>query len=88
VNTVLNISTYKFVPIPDAPTLREVLLARAQALQLKGTILLAEEGINMFLAGPADDVRGFVRQLQQDARFADIAPKESWSDTQPITDCP
>jgi len=84
VNTVLNISTYKFVPIADAPALREVLLARAQALQLKGTILLAEEGINMFLAGPAEDVRGFVSQLQQDARFADIAPKESWSDTQPF----
>jgi UPF0176 protein len=84
VNTVLNISTYKFVPLPDAAALREVLLARAQALQLKGTILLAEEGINMFLAGPADDVRSFVTQLQQDPRFADIAPKESWSDTQPF----
>jgi UPF0176 protein len=59
-------------------------LVRAQALQLKGTILLAEEGINMFLAGPADDVRSFVTQLQQDPRFADIAPKESWSDTQPF----
>jgi UPF0176 protein len=84
VNTVLNISTYKFVPLPDAAALREVLLVRAQALQLKGTILLAEEGINMFLAGPADDVRSFVTQLQQDPRFADIAPKESWSDTQPF----
>ena len=83
-NTVLNISTYKFVPLPDAAALREVLLARAQALQLKGTILLAEEGINMFLAGPADDVRSFVTQLQHDPRFADIAPKESWSDTQPF----
>ncbi len=83
-NTVLNISTYKFVPLPDAVALREVLLARAQALQLKGTILLAEEGINLFLAGPADDVRGFVAQLHQDPRFADIAPKESWSDTQPF----
>ncbi|CAM8638150.1 COG1054 Predicted sulfurtransferase [Comamonadaceae bacterium] len=83
-NTVLNISTYKFVPLPDAAALREVLLDRAQALQLKGTILLAEEGINMFLAGPADDVRSFVTQLQQDPRFADIAPKESWSDTQPF----
>jgi UPF0176 protein len=60
------------------------LLGRAQALQLKGTILLAEEGINMFLAGPADDVRSFVTQLQQDPRFTDIAPKESWSDTQPF----
>jgi len=84
VNTVLNISTYKFVPIPDALALREVLLSRAQALHLKGTILLAEEGINMFLAGPADDVRSFVSQLQQDPRFADVAPKESWSDTQPF----
>ncbi|CAM8650724.1 COG1054 Predicted sulfurtransferase [Comamonadaceae bacterium] len=83
-NTVLNISTYKFVPLPDAAALREVLLDRAHALQLKGTVLLAEEGINMFLAGPADDVRSFVTQLQQDPRFADIAPKESWSDTQPF----
>ena len=83
-NTVLNISTYKFVPLPDAAALRELLLGRAEALQLKGTILLAEEGINMFLAGPADDVRSFVTQLQQDPRFADIAPKESWSDSQPF----
>ncbi len=83
-NTVLNISSYKFVNLPDAALLRETLLARAQALQLKGTILLAEEGINLFLAGPADDVRAFVGQLQQDGRFADIAPKESWSDTQPF----
>jgi UPF0176 protein len=84
VNTVLNISSYKFVNLPDATALRETLLARAQALQLKGTILLAEEGINLFLAGPAEDVRAFVSQLQQDSRFADIAPKESWSDTQPF----
>jgi UPF0176 protein len=60
------------------------LLARAQALQLKGTILLAEEGINLFLAGPAEAVRGFVAQLQSDARFADlVAPKESWSAQSP-----
>jgi len=84
VNTILNISAYKFVTLNDAPALRELLLQRAVALNLKGTILLAEEGINLFLAGPADDVRGFVAQLHTDARFADIAPKESWSDTQPF----
>ena len=83
-NTILNISAYKFVPLPDAPALREVLLGRAVGLQLKGTILLAEEGINLFLAGPADDVRGFVAQLHTDPRFADIAPKESWSASQPF----
>ena len=84
VNTILNISAYKFVPLPDAEDLRVLLQARAQALALKGTILLAEEGINLFLAGPADAVRGFVAQLHQDARFADIAPKESWSASQPF----
>ena len=81
---VLNISAYKFVPLPDTAALRETLLARALALQLKGTILLAEEGINLFLAGPAGDVRGFVAQLQGDPRFADVAHKESWSETQPF----
>ena len=83
-HSILNISSYKFVPLPDAAPLREVLRERAQALQLKGTILLAEEGINMFLAGPAEAVRAFVAQLKTDARFADMAPKESWSDTQPF----
>ncbi len=83
-NTVLNISAYKFVTLPDAAVLRETLLERANALSLKGTILLAEEGINLFLAGPAETVRGFIAQLHADARFADIVPKESWSDKQPF----
>ena len=83
-NTVLNISAYKFVPLPDAQALRERLHAHAVALGLKGTILLAHEGINMFLAGAAQDVHAFVATLQEDARFSDIAPKESWSASQPF----
>ena len=83
-NSILNISTYKFTPLADTTALRDELEARALALALKGTILLAEEGINLFLAGPAQDVRAFVAQLQTDARFADIAPKESWSANQPF----
>ena len=82
--SVLNISCYKFVQITDAPQLRDVLHERAVALQLKGTILLAEEGINFFLAGPAEVVRGFIDALRTDARFADLAPKESWSETVPF----
>ena len=83
-NAILNISCYKFVALPDAPQLRDRLAARASALALKGTILLAEEGINFFLAGPAEAVRGFVDELRADARLADLAPKESWSDTVPF----
>lgn len=81
---ILNISSYLFTPLPDAAELRPLLLERAVALNLKGTILLAHEGINLFLAGAADDVRGFVAQLKTDSRFAPLTPKESWSDTTPF----
>ena len=55
--SVLNISAYKFVALHDIQTLREGLLVQALGLQLKGTVLLAQEGINLFLAGPAPAVR-------------------------------
>jgi UPF0176 protein len=84
VNTILNISTYKFVPVADTEALRERCLNKAQALELKGTLLIAEEGINLFLAGTAQAVRSFVAFLQEDPRFADLQPKESWSATQPF----
>lgn len=83
-NTILNISAYKFVPLPDAQNLRETLHHRALELQLKGTIVLAEEGINLFLAAPASAVHSFVDGLREDPRFADLQPKESWSAVQPF----
>jgi len=84
VNDILNISAYKFVPLPDATELRTQLQALTLDLGLKGTILLAEEGINLFLAGPAEAVRALVAHLHADARFANIVPKESWSAQQPF----
>ena len=83
-NAILNISTYKFTPLTDMEALRDALEARALGLNLKGTILLAQEGINLFLAGTAPEVRAFMDELKSDARFADLAPKESWSASQPF----
>lgn len=82
--SVLNISAYLFTRIDDAHALRPLLRERALAAGLKGTIILAEEGINLFLAGDAAAVRGFVDDLRADARFAALAPKESWSGEQPF----
>jgi UPF0176 protein len=82
--SVLNISTYKFVALNDRESLRDRLQQLCDALQLKGTILLAPEGINIFLAGAASAIHGFLDQLRQDARFADIQAKESWSDSAPF----
>jgi UPF0176 protein len=81
---ILNVSTYRFVPLPDAPELVAPLKARAESLSLKGTVLLAEEGINLFLAGPAPAVNAWLAALRQDPRFADLPAKESWSETQPF----
>lgn len=84
VNRVLNISAYKFVTLSDCAALRESVRSRAAALELKGTVLLAEEGINLFLAGAPGRIRAFVDELRADARFADLQPKESWSDAAPF----
>jgi UPF0176 protein len=83
-HAILNISCYQFVALNDCDALRERLHAHALALGLKGTVLLAEEGINLFLAGAAEAVRAWVDALHQDARFADLAPKESWSEQVPF----
>lgn len=76
---ILNIAAYHFVPIDDVAGLAATLREACQSRQLRGTILVAGEGINMFLAGPADNVRGFLDWLRQDARFAAVTAKESWS---------
>jgi UPF0176 protein len=79
VTTILNISAYLFTPLNDTAALRESIRSQALSRSLKGTVLLAEEGINLFLAGQAGDVRAFVAWLRSDARLAALAPKESWS---------
>lgn len=81
---VLNISAYKFVPLTDPEALRNTLAPCARELGLKGTVLLACEGINLFLAGPEAAVRAFLAHLRTDARFADLEAKESWSERQPF----
>lgn len=81
---IINAAAYKFVGLDDLPALRERLLGQAQALQLKGTVLLAPEGINLFLAGAPEAVEGYLQWLRSDARFADLQAKLSWSDEVPF----
>ena len=78
-NSVLNISAYKFVALADTALWRERIHTHAQGDALKGTVLLADEGINLFLAGTDHAVRGFVAWLVGHAEFADLHVKESWS---------
>ena len=82
--SVLNIAAYKFVHLEDPVALRETLEAAAMRYQLKGTILLASEGINLFLAGTASGIAEFLDHLESDRRLQDLPIKESWSETVPF----
>jgi len=81
---ILNIAAYLFVSLDGLAELRTKMLDQCNALQLKGTILLTGEGINMFLAGKEREMRSFLEWLRCDARFKTIEAKESWSDDQPF----
>ncbi|MCW8809068.1 MAG: sulfurtransferase, partial [Rhodanobacter sp.] len=82
--SIVNLSAYKFVSLDALPLLRERMLEQCTSLALKGTILLAPEGINLFLAGERGPIASFIDWLQQDPRFADIVPKESLSASVPF----
>ena len=82
--SIINIAAYKFASLDDLPALRETLKADCLALNLRGTILIAAEGINMFLAGERADIEQFFAQLKDDLRFADLEAKESPSDEKPF----
>lgn len=86
----LNIAAYRFVPLADLPQWQTRLLAAAQARELKGTILLAEEGLNLFLAGQESALRAWLAWLRDEADaqglkpFAGLKVKESWSAEAPF----
>lgn len=82
--SVVNIAAYKFVSLDSPPDLRAHLLTVAGDCALKGTILLAEEGINLFLAGSAEGIGAFLQALRADPRFADLEVKFSHSDAVPF----
>jgi UPF0176 protein len=82
---ILNVSTYRFAPVPDTAALRDAVLERARAAQLKGTVLIAEEGLNLALAGPVQPLRALLDWLQEsDERFAGLPVKESFSASMPF----
>lgn len=81
---ILNIAAYHFIAIDDPEALATELRARAEAGELRGTVLVAEEGINLFLAGVESAIRIFLDQLRADPRFSGLVVKESRSQAQPF----
>ncbi|PWW38380.1 UPF0176 protein [Idiomarina loihiensis] len=73
---------YKFVELNDYKELREPLYQTLIANDVKGTLLLAREGINGTICGTREAIDNVLNYLRSDERFADIEHKESPSDEQ------
>lgn len=81
---ILNIAAYKFLALDHLPALQTVLTQALTARVIQGTVLLAEEGINFFLAADSAAIHDFLAWLRLDPRFENIQPRQSWSTAAPF----
>lgn len=75
---------YKFVRLENFEQLREPLLQQMQDHEVKGTLLLASEGINGTIAGPEAGIKAVLDWLKSDSRLTDIVSKESFHEHNPF----
>jgi RluA family pseudouridine synthase len=82
--SIQNIAAYKFAPLQDLRELRTHLLAKCKNWNLKGTILLSPEGINLFVAGEASGIESLLAELRALPGLAELTPKYSETEHQPF----
>lgn len=75
---------YKFVALPDFEAFQKPIQEKCLAEDIKGTLLLASEGINGTIAGPEDGMRRFLDFLKGMEVFRDLVHKESWATEAPF----
>lgn len=75
---------YKFASLPDYKELKSGLLDACMRQNVKGIILLAEEGINGTIAGPRESINTVLDYIRSDPRLADLEYKESYAEEQPF----
>ncbi len=83
-NSLLVAALYKFVSLPDCQTLQAPLQACCDQHGVKGTLLLAKEGINGTIAGSHAGVHAVLDYLRSDTRMAGLEHKESFADLMPF----
>jgi UPF0176 protein len=74
---------YKFVTIDEPEQFRDALFSFMNENEIRGTVLVANEGINGTISGSRAHVDALLKYLRSDPRFADLDHKESYTD-----DCP
>ena len=81
---IANLAAYHFISIERPEALAADVRSWAETGRLRGTVLVAGEGINLFLAGGDTEIARFLARLRADPRFAAITAKLSHSRTQPF----
>jgi len=80
----VNLAAYKFSPLAELPALRERLRAVAKSGDLRGTILLSPEGINLFVAGTREAATSLMAAVRAVPGLEDLTARESFSAGQPF----
>jgi UPF0176 protein len=83
-NTITICALYKFVRLDAFESLREPLINKMTSVEVKGTLLLAVEGINGTIAGPQQGVDKVLAFLNEQPSLDHIAYKESYAQTNPF----
>ena len=83
-NTYVVYALYKFVTLKDYESLRDPLKNLMLTLNVRGTLLLAEEGINGTISGARENMDAVITWLRADDRLADLEYKESIHSEQPF----
>lgn len=76
-DSIVVAALYRFVRLDNHTALREPFLAEMRRLEIRGTLLLAAEGINGTVAGSRKSIDGLLEFLRDDPRLADLEVKES-----------
>ena len=83
--TMLTIAAlYHFTRFADPQALRAPLLALCEASGVKGTLLLAEEGVNGTIAGPTEGIAAVIAHIRALSGCAGLTWKESHAETPPF----
>ena len=79
---------YHFVNIDQFHSFQQPILDFCQKKQIKGTLLLAQEGINGTIAGLAQSIKDFHQFIENDplfnGAFKALDHKESWAESNPF----
>jgi UPF0176 protein len=84
VNSIIIASFYKFVPLVDFESLREPMLTAMREVGIKGTIILAAEGVNGSFAGTQEQMNAFYQYMHSEPRFSDLNFKETYDSANPF----